>query len=296
MRGIDLHTHTVVSDGTLSPTDLVALAARVGLAAIAVTDHDHVGAIAEARAAGARLGVEVVAGIELSVEHAAGELHLLGYLFDEHDAALLAALERLRMQRDARNARIVERLAELGMPVDLGAIVASASAGASARKGSRAEGSGAGAAPGAGASSVGRPHIARALVAAGHVASVQEAFDKYLGDGRAAFVPRARARPAEAIALVHAAGGVCALAHPGLVKRDASQVVRELSGVGLDAVEVWHPKNPPELRARLLALAEELGLAATGGSDFHGENKPDVTLGCEAVPLAALDALRQRKG
>ena len=268
---VDLHTHTLVSDGTLSPTQLVQAAAHAKLAAIAVTDHDHVGGISEARAAGARVGIEVITGIELSCEHDGRELHLLGYLVDEHDRAFLAKLETLRNRRDERNAKILQRLGALGVRVSGADIAREAK----------------------GAGSVGRPHIARAMMRAGLVASISEAFDKWLGEGKPAYVAREHLEPAEAIALVHAAGGVASVAHPGLLTKPV-EAVRSLAAVGLDGVEVWHAKNPPELRDELLALAKELDLVPTGGSDFHGENKPDVHLGQEHVAYATVDALKER--
>lgn len=279
---IDLHAHTVVSDGTLTPTQLVELAASSGLVALAVTDHDHTGGLAEARAAGRRLGIEIVTGIELSVEHAVGEFHLLGYLFDEDDAALQAALARFRDVRSARAVRIVERLQALGVDVTLEDVMREVPAGEGA--------------------SVGRPHVARALMRKGLVGSIQEAFDRWLADGRPAHVEKAKMSAAEAIALVHGAGGVAVLAHPFTVPEPSREaLVRELAALGLDGIEVEYPKHDAAERARLRRLAAELGLVATGGSDFHGENKPDVRLGAgigENIRVEAdvLEALRTRAG
>lgn len=292
---IDLHAHTVVSDGTLTPAQLVELAAASGLAALAVTDHDHTGALAEAREAGARLGVEIVSGIELSVEHPVGgfggdgrgagasrpvEVHLLGYLFDEGDAALQAELARFRDVRTARAGRIVERLRALGVDVSVEDVLSEVPAGEGA--------------------SVGRPHVARALMRKGLVGSIQEAFDLWLGEGRPAHVEKAKLSARQAIALVHAAGGVAVLAHPVTIREEAREaLVRELAALGLDGLEVEYPKHAPEERRRLARLASELDLVATGGSDFHGENKPDVRLGTGigeniAVGADVLDALKRR--
>lgn len=277
---IDLHAHTVVSDGTLTPTQLVELAAHSGLAAIAVTDHDHTGGLAEARAAGARLGVEVVTGIELSVEHPVGEFHLLGYLFDDSDAALQSELERFRRVRSARAVLIVERLRALGVDVAIEDVLREVPAGEDA--------------------SVGRPHVARALLRKGLVGSIREAFDLWLADDRPAHVPKAKMSAAEAIRLVRQAGGVAVLAHPFTVPEASREaLVRELAALGLDGVEVEYPRHGADERQRLLRLAAELGLVATGGSDFHGENKPDVRLGTgigENIDVRAdvLDALRKR--
>jgi predicted metal-dependent phosphoesterase TrpH len=278
MAWVDLHAHTNVSDGTLSPTALVEAAARAGLAAIAVTDHDHVGALPAARDAGVRLGVDVVTGIELSVDGPHGEIHLLGYLFDERDPRLLARLSELRDARERRGDAIVERLRALGLPITRDDVQAEV---------------------GPGATSLGRPHVARALMRKGAVASVQEAFDLYLAEGRSAYVPKARLSPREAIALVHGAGGLAVLAHP-VTLRDADATARELAALGLDGIEVVHSKHREVERARFAALAEELGLVQTGGSDFHGDTKPDVALGSGRdgnvrVGVEALDALRRRK-
>lgn len=278
-RRIDLHSHTVVSDGTLTPTALVELAARKGLAALAITDHDHLGALDEARAAGERLGVEIVPGVELSVSHEAGDVHLLGYLLDPDEPRLIARLAEFRATRAVRGRLIVEKLQALGVEITHEDVARAA---------------------GPQAGSIGRPHVARALVEKRIVASVSEAFEKWLGDDRPAFVPKAKIGAAEAIALVHGAGGVAVLAHPGLLPPEwKGKLVRELAALGLDGIEVVHSRHSSEERRRLAALADELGLVATGGSDFHGENKPDVDLGYGVggnvmVTTRTLDALRAR--
>jgi predicted metal-dependent phosphoesterase TrpH len=277
---IDLHAHTTVSDGTLSPTQLVELAAREGLKALALTDHDHVGGLAEARIAGKRLGVEVVTGIELSVTHPSGEFHLLGYLFDEQDPALLRELEALRNHRAGRAAHIVQRLQAQGVPITLEDVAREASAQAGG--------------------SVGRPHVARALLRKGLVSSVNEAFDRWLADGKPAAVPKRKMEARDALALLHGAGGIAVLAHPVTLSAEArDRVVRDLAALGLDGIEVVHSRHAPEDAQRFRDLARELGLLATGGSDFHGENKPDVRLGSGrdgnvSVDLPVLDALRRR--
>ncbi|HET6405471.1 MAG TPA: PHP domain-containing protein [Candidatus Thermoplasmatota archaeon] len=272
---VDLHTHTVVSDGTLTPTELVHLAARKGLAAIALTDHDHLGGLDEARRAAEGRGVEVLAGVELSVTHDTGaDVHLLGYLVDPEEPRLARRLAEFRDVRAARGRLIVEKLRSLGVDISLDEL------------------------PEAG--SVGRPHIARALMEKRIVASVQEAFEKWLGEGRPAYVPKAKMEAREAIDLVHGAGGVAVLAHPGLLsERHRYAVVRELAALGLDGVEVEHSRHSSEERRRLRAMAQELGLVETGGSDFHGENKPDVDLGYGHggnvhVTYATVRALRER--
>lgn len=276
---VDLHAHTYVSDGTLSPTALVELAARKGLAALAVTDHDHLGGLVEARAAGERLGVEVVAGVELSITHPAGELHLLGYFVDPEEPRLAQTLQHLRAARGRRAEAMVERLRALGLDIAMDDVVAAAQG--------RAE-------------ALGRPHVARALMAKGHVASIQEAFDRWLADGRPAHVPKRKLTAAEGIALVHGAGGVAVLAHAvTLPEASREPIVRELAALGMDGIEVAHSKHAPEDRARLAAWADALGLLQSGGSDFHGDNKPDVELGSGKggnvrVAPEWLEALRTR--
>jgi len=271
-RLVDLHAHTTVSDGTLSPAELVRLAAQRGLVALAVTDHDHVGGLAEAAREGARLNVEIVPGIELSVtDPEAGELHLLGYLFDPAHAPLLARLDALREGRLARGARIVAALRAHGVEITLDEVLQGASG------------------------ALGRPHVARVLVEKGRAASVQDAFDRWLADGRPAFVPKEKLSPQEGLALVHDAGGVCSLAHAVTVpaaKRGA--LVRKLAKLGLDAVEVQHSKHGEAERREMQALADELGLAVSGGSDYHGANKPAVELGSVRVEESVLAALKTR--
>ena len=269
-RRIDLHSHTVVSDGTLTPTQLVELAARKGLAAIAITDHDHTGALDEARRAGERLGVEIVPGVELSVAYEKGDVHLLGYLLDPDEPRLAARLAEFRETRARRGVEIVAKLRALGVDVTLEDVGGLAASGGTPARGP----------PTPPPQSIGRPHIARALVEKGIVASVQEAFEKWLADDGPAYVPKAKLAAAEAAALVHGAGGVAVLAHPGLIREGGmTRVVRALAALGLDGVEVEHPRHTSDTRRTLRALAKELDLVETGGSDFHGENKPDVDLG-----------------
>ena len=266
---VDLHAHTNVSDGTLSPRALVQAAKAAGLAAIAVTDHDHVGGLADARAEGALLGVEVIAGIELSAED---EVHLLGYFVEDAHPVFVERLVSLRDARERRGEHIVERLRAAGVSVTMEQVRAHVAPGAA----------------------LGRPHVARALVDAGVVRDIKEAFDRWLGDGRPGFVPKARLSTAEAIALVHDARGVAVLAHP-VTLTDWEGTLRRMAAEGLDGVEAAHSKQDHAFSLRVLAVAAELDLAVTGGSDFHGENKPDVGLGSVLVDASVLDALRARR-
>lgn len=268
-RQVDLHTHTFFSDGTLSPEALVALAAERQLAAIAITDHDSIEALARARAAAAGL-LELVPGIELSSLLDGADLHILGYFVDPENPRLMSRLARFREERRERALSIVERLAALGLGVDREEVLALAGPGV-----------------------VGRPHVAQAMVRAGHVESVDEAFRRYLRADGQAFVPRPAFASEEAIALVHAAGGVSVLAHPGSQMADA--VIERLAAAGLRGVEVWHPQHHPGAVRRFRALAARLSLLETGGSDFHGPDR-GAGLGALGVPASILAPLKQAAG
>lgn len=277
-RRVDLHIHTTASDGLYAPAEIVRRAAEAGLAAIAITDHDTVAGLGEALDAGRRLGLEVLTGTELSAEFPNGTMHILGYGFDPRHPALLSALEQYRRFRDERNPQILAKLAELGMPIRYEAVRAKA-----------------------GGESVGRPHIAQALVEAGHVTGVDEAFRLYLARGRPAYVNRRRASPEEAIRMIRAAGGAAVLAHAGQLKRTMQEVRRIVAGLataGLDGIEVWHPDHSADDMRALAVLARQLGLAATGGTDYHGHVREDVRLGVGrgnlAVGYEAVEALRAR--
>ena len=246
---IDLHLHTTASDGRLSPADLVARASQARLTTISVTDHDTVAAFAEVSAAARRASIRVVPGIEITSIDDGRDVHLLGYFFDPVSAALGTFLEGQRALRVARVREIGIRLSELGMPVDVEAVLQAA-----AHR------------PGA---SVGRPQLARALVAAGYVVSVQEAFELWLATGQPAYVPRTGPSPATAIEVIHGAGGVASFAHPGVTRRDS--LISALVDRGLDAIEVYHSDHAPEDERTYQSLATRLGVLISGGSDFHGD-------------------------
>ena len=260
-RSIDLHTHTTASDGQFTPTALIDQAAGIGLTAIAVTDHDTVAGIAEAVVAGARVGLEVVAGIELSAEVEKGQCHLLGYCIDPANVPLRTRLQDVVDMRNSRNARIVEKMrTELGFDISLTEVESEA-----------------------GGDIVARPHFARVLVNKGYVTTMQEAFDIYLGKGGKAYVDRFRLSPEEAIGLVHGAGGVCILAHPNNLKLDELETeaaIKRLVGVGLDGIEARYNRHTAADNARYLSLATRLNILTSGGSDYHGILvKQDVLLG-----------------
>jgi len=257
---VDLHTHTRFSDGSLTPTEVVELAVREGLSAVAITDHDGIGGLEEALDAGERLGIEVVPGVELNLEHDQVTMDLLGYFFDccpgdEMEAELVT----LRGYRDERNARILARLTGLGMPVDKTTLDTIAEHGAA-----------------------GRPHIGEAMRQAGYVESVTEAFRLYLGRGKPAWVDRRRLSLRKAVALLRDAGGLPVIAHPGIIRTDRAglaALVREAVALGVVGLECHYPLHDDETVAYCLALCDRFELAPTGGSDFHGAMKPDNKLG-----------------
>jgi hypothetical protein len=267
-RTVDLHTHTRHSDGTWSPTEVVEKALARGLAALALTHHDSVDGIDEARARAHGTGLEIVPGVELSAWDGSVEVHVLGYFLDDHDAEFRHALLAFREQRLLRAHAILARLEELGFDLSWDAIL---------------ERSGGGA--------LGRPHIAEAMVAAGYVASLDEAFRRFLGPRGAAYVPRQGLTPRAAVELVRRAGGAAAIAHPATMRRDS--LVPELARLGLAGVEVIHPRHDAGDRQRYLRLCERYGLVATGGSDSHGERTGYSHIGDGDVPFEAVEGLRR---
>jgi hypothetical protein len=276
---IDLHAHTTHSDGTVSPTELVELARDLGLSAVAVTDHDTVDGLEEALAAGERIGVEVVPGVELSLEWEDRTLHLLGYFFCELPTEeLQAALAELRHYRDVRNARILERLAELGFPVEPEALARVADGGA-----------------------VGRPHIGEVMRQRGYVSSIEEAFERFLRKGAPAYVDRRRLALSEAVRLLRRSGGIGSLAHPGIIPVDAielERIARSAAGGGVAGLECYYGTYDEATTRLCLDIAARNDMVATGGSDFHGAVKPNVVLGVgpdgHAIPDSVLDGLKER--
>jgi 3',5'-nucleoside bisphosphate phosphatase len=255
---VDLHVHSTASDGSRAPADVVEEAKRVGLAAIALTDHDTVAGIAEASAAGATHGVRVVPGVELSAVEGDSETHILGlHLADTRD--LESRLVVLRDMRRSRAERMVARLNELGVRIALEAVFEQAAGGA-----------------------VGRPHIARAMVAEGWAVDFRDAFDRYLGNGKPAFVPKDKLPVSDAIQLIHQAGGLAVLAHPA--STGTRERVAAFVALGIDGLEVRHPSHNPEDVARLSALVDHFGLVPSGGSDWHGSGDGPRTLGAMRIP------------
>ena len=230
---IDLHLHTNASDGRWSPAGLVARAADAGLSVVSVVDHDTFAAQSEVDAEAARAGIGTVAGIEITAVWHGLDVHILGYYLDPAAADLAQFLDRQRADRVRRVHAMIDRLRGLGVHLDFGRVVS----------------------PGGGTPphAIGRPQVAQALVAAGHVADLREAFERYLGDSRPAFVPRIGATPAEVVRLVVAAGGIASLAHPGLLGLD--EIIPDLVAAGMQAIEVYHPEHPPETVAHYRAVA-----------------------------------------
>ena len=260
---VDLHVHSTASDGTRLPEDVVREAKRVGLAAIALTDHDTLDGVAAATAAGSMLGVRVVAGIELSAVEGDAETHILGlHLSDTRP--LDAQLVSLREMRRGRAERIVVRLNELGVRIEMAAVLEQAAGGA-----------------------IGRPHVARAMIAEGWAVDFRDAFDRYLGSGRPAYIPKERLSAGDAIEAIHRAGGLAILAHPA--QSGTRDRIEAFARAGIDGVEVRHPSHSPEDVARLTALVEFFGLVPSGGSDWHGASEGARTLGMMRVPESWLE-------
>lgn len=269
---IDLHTHTTASDGRCTPLELVTGAVAAGVRVLAVTDHDTVAACEAAAAACAAAQIEFVPGIEITAVYEHDDVHVLGYFLDVASPDLHAFLSEQRRHRIDRVRRMVQRLATLGIALDAEDIVRPALDDPSR--------------------SAGRPWIARALVAAGHAASSDEAFERWLARGRPAFVPRLGASPVDVIAGIHAARGVASLAHPGLNKSD--EPISALVAAGLDAVEAYHSDHDAETTDRYLALAARLGIAVSGGSDFHGDGSHGPAApGAVSLPREAFETLRR---
>ena len=267
---IDLHTHTTASDGKHSPEALVALAAAAGVTTLGLTDHDTIAGCGAAAAACARHGLEFIPGIEITAVADERDVHVLAYFFDLESAPLLHFLEEQREHRVTRVRAMLECLAQHGISIDADAVLGRALADRS--------------------HAVGRPNIARALVEAGYVSSIGDAFDKWLSRGRPGFVPRHGASPPDVFARVHAAGGLASLAHPVLVEHD--EWLAGFAAAGLDAIEAFHSAQTSDDTRRYLAIAHDLDLLVTGGSDFHGGEHGGGGPGSVALPRAEFERLR----
>jgi 3',5'-nucleoside bisphosphate phosphatase len=263
--GIDLHIHTTASDGSLTPAEILSLACELRLGAIAITDHDTIQGSREALQIGIPSDIDFVTGVEISAAYppflsGSGSFHILAYAFRVDDSQLSRALDTLRQARLDRNPKIVARLRDLGLAVSIDDI--------------RKE---------AGDVQIGRPHIAQVLIKKGYARSIDEAFDKFLGNGRPAYVDKYRIRCAQAIELIVHAGGIPVLAHPGLLniedEHHFEQLIRNLMDIGLQGLEVYYPEHRPDQIQQYRKLAKRYRLLVTGGTDFHGDLTPQIKLG-----------------
>jgi predicted metal-dependent phosphoesterase TrpH len=269
MGPIDLHTHSTFSDGLLTPTELVREADRRGVRVLALTDHETVAGLAEAESVARERRIDFVPGVEFNTDADRHEVHILGYYVDREDAELLAALAHLEEQRVERVERMVRQLNAIGKSLDLDRVRELAGPG-----------------------TIGRPHVARAMIERGYVTSVSEAFERYLAGGRPGFVPRRRNDPEAAVQLLRRNGAVPVLAHP-LTTGDVEAILRRLTLVGLLGLEAYYGEYDNEVQQQLRATADRWGLIATGGSDYHGEGfKHGRDLGGSSVPPETVERLK----
>lgn len=276
---VDLHCHSTASDGTLAPSEVVALAQRNGLSALALTDHDTVAGVSEAGEAARAAGIDFLPGIEISCDvPKPATMHLLGYGVDPNSPILLDLTRRLVEGRNDRNPKIIRRLNELGLKITIDELEAEAKGGV-----------------------IGRPHIAAILLRKGYVSSMKNAFDKYLAPGGSAFFDKERVSPKQAIDMVRQSGGLPVLAHPSQLRTEndaqLERTIKDLADLGLAGLEVIHSDNNDSMVEKYSKLAEKYGLLKTGGSDFHGINKTDIYLGTangRRIPREFFDALLDR--
>lgn len=279
--GIDLHIHSTASDGTFSPSEILKLASRSGLRAIAITDHDTLDGSRQALECGIPAGLHFLTGVEISTQppmdlDSSGSLHILGYGIDPNHGELAKTLYKFKQVRLERTHRILDRLRHLGIPLTMEQVTAEVGEGAA-----------------------GRPHVASAMVKAGAVANIDEAFQKYLRKGCPAYVSKERLDCHQAFELIQAAGGIPVLAHPALIpcgrNDELDDLVASLCKIGLKGLEVYYTEHPPQAVALYMNLAEKYGLTVTGGSDFHGQLTPHVKMGKGAgdlyVPFALFENL-----
>ena len=271
--GIDLHLHTTASDGRLTPGELVDLAAAQGLRVMAVTDHDTTAALAEVDREARRHGIQAVPGIEITAIEADRDIHVLGYLFETGHERLAAMLAQQRATRIARIEAIARRLEASGVPIDVEPLLEQAR-----RESGR---------------SLGRPQVARAMIDAGHVSGTQEAFDHWLVPGRPGFVPREGPTIEAVIEVIHQAGGIASIAHPG--QRALGERIPALAAAGLDAVEAFHPDHDAAQTHEYAEIARRLNLLVTGGSDFHGDPEHGLEPGSVTLPAAEWERLTDRR-
>ncbi len=255
---IDLHTHTASSDGTLTPSELVILAKKEGLIAVAITDHDTIEGVEEGINKGIEIGIEVISGVELSVEYER-EIHILGLLIDYKCESFINTLKDVMNHRNHRNPLIIKKLNHIGIDITYDEVKSFAQGRV-----------------------IGRAHIARAMVSKGYVPDIHSAFENYLGFGKPAYLKKDKLTPKQAIEIIRSANGVPILAHPGHLKKspqDLERLIVELKQLGLEGIEVFHSDHNEETQKMLLTIAKKNDLLISGGSDFHGDNKTDIKLG-----------------
>ncbi len=266
---VDLHLHTTRSDGHYTPQQLIDKVVPFGFRAIAISDHDEIGAIAEATSYAETKGLEVIPGVELSVKFRGRDIHILGYCFDPDHPALIHHLDLLRGERVKRARQIVAKLTDIGLEIPFEAVIEKAGSG-----------------------SVGRPHIAFTLMDYGLVDSFKEAFETYIGDGKLANVEKFSMDISTALDLIKSAGGICSIAHPGLLLTTEDLMLLIKSGIS--GIEIVHPRHNEERMQFYRLLAENHGLLGTGGSDFHGGSKGEEALGKYTVPYAVVEQMKQK--
>lgn len=279
MKLIDLHVHSTASDGTLSPAEVALYAKEKGLSAIALTDHDTIDGVDECQAKGEEIGITIIPGIEFSADLNGKEVHMLGYYINTHHKPFNEKLKGLIDARENRNQEMLDKLTELGYPLTLDEVCKDLDEN----------------------TVLTRAHIAKALLEKGYIESRDEAFSRYIGDGKPAFVPKKRFTTKECIDLIHEAGGLAVLAHPllyGYDKKDVTDILRGLKLEGLDGVECLYSTHTKDDTSHLLQVCKNLDLLPTGGSDFHGQNKPSLDLGNGygelAIPYDLLEAIQNK--
>jgi len=270
MEMIDLHIHTIYSDGTYTPEEVVRKASKLGLVAISITDHDSVDGLEEAISAAEGSGVEVVPGVEMSTDVGEDEMHILGYYFDWKDADFLSQLKEFQAARARRNQKLVKKLEALGMKINYDELEGLAPQGV-----------------------ISRLHIARLMVRKGYVPSIGAAFEEWLNSGRPAYVEKMKVSPFQIVQLILKVGGIPVLAHPYLSKRD--DLIPALVKVGLKGIEVYHSAHSARVSEHYLKIAQKYHLLITGGSDCHGEAKDEVLMGKVKVPASLLAELNKAK-
>lgn len=273
----DMHVHTTASDGVYTPSEIVEMAKKIGLGAIAITDHDTIAGIPEAMDAARRIGIDIVPGVEISSQLNGLDIHILGYYIDIHDRTLADRLRQLREAREERNRRMIQKLNKLGIQITLEEVWNTV----------KKE-------PGQDIV-LGRPHIAEALVSKGEADSIADAFKRYLAAGAKAYVQPERIVPKEAVRWIHEAGGSAVIAHPGLYRRD--DLVKLIIAGGIDGIEAYHADHSPEEERHYAQMAEDAKLIVTAGSDFHGERMGEMrhlALGAKTMDISMLAKLKRR--